>query len=181
MRIEIFFQVLKFWSILQFDNNFSGTPAPNFHWYKDDEELFIRPNLTIEMTPDGSQLTILHAESDDGGVYTCTAVNTVGKCSWETTVDLKAKPAFTLPPGLKRPIAFQIDELMSLKVPLIAVPEPTLLLEKLDPEKEDAVSHSYAQNDEKNTEVKLSFRHNFAVIKMDSAQTWHTGKKIQSV
>ena len=127
------------------------------------------------MTPDGSQLTILNAESDDGGTYTCTAVNTVGKCSWETTVDLKAKPAFTLPPGLKKPIAFQIDEMMSLKVPLIAVPEPTLLLEKLDPEKDNAVLNSFAQNDIENTEVKLSFRHNFAVIKMECAQKWHTG------
>ena len=127
------------------------------------------------MTPDGSQLTILSAESDDGGTYTCTAVNTVGKCSWETTVDLKAKPAFTLPSGLKKPIAFQIDELMSLKVPLIAVPEPTLLLEKLDPENDNAVVNSFAQNDEKNTEVKLSFRHNFAVIKIECAQKWHTG------
>ena len=53
--------------------------APNFHWYKDDEELFIRHNLTIEATPDGSQLTILHADPTDGGTYTCTAVNTVGK------------------------------------------------------------------------------------------------------
>ena len=56
-----------------------GTPAPNFHWYKDDEELFIRHNLTIEATPDGSQLTILRADTTDGGTYTCTAVNTVGK------------------------------------------------------------------------------------------------------
>ena len=53
-----------------------GTPAPNFHWYKDDEEIFIRPNVTIESTPDGSQLTIQRAEPDDGGTYTCTAVNT---------------------------------------------------------------------------------------------------------
>lgn len=161
---------------LQLSASALGTPAPNFHWYKDDEELFIRPNLTIEMTPDGSQLTILNAESDDGGTYTCTAVNTVGKCSWETTVDLKAKPAFTLPPGLKKPIAFQIDELMSLKVPLIAVPEPTLLLEKLDPENDNAVLNSFAQNDTENTEVKLSFRHNYAVIKMECAQKWHTGR-----
>ena len=98
------------------------------------------------MTPDGSQLTILNAESDDGGTYTCTAVNTVGKCSWETTVDLKAKPAFTLPPGLKKPIAFQIDEMMSLKVPLIAVPEPNLVLEKLDKDDEAIVEATFTSN-----------------------------------
>ena len=98
------------------------------------------------MTPDGSQLTILSAESDDGGTYTCTAVNTVGKCSWETTVDLKAKPAFTLPSGLKKPIAFQIDELMSLKVPLVAVPEPNLVLEKLDKDDENTVEATFKQS-----------------------------------
>lgn len=111
---------------LQLSASALGTPAPNFHWYKDDEELFIRSNLTIEMTPDGSQLTILHAEPQDGGTYTCTAVNTIGKCSWETTVDLKAKPSFDLPLSMQKPIAFQIDEMMTLKVPCIAVPEPQL-------------------------------------------------------
>ena len=35
--------------------------------------------MTIEATPDGSTLTILHADPTDGGTYTCTAVNTVGK------------------------------------------------------------------------------------------------------
>ena len=68
--------MLSFFSDCLHELNF---PAPNFHWYKDDEELFIRHNLTIEATPDGSQLTILHADPTDGGTYTCTAVNTVGK------------------------------------------------------------------------------------------------------
>ena len=35
-----------------------GTPAPNFHWYKDDEEIFIRSNLKIQTTSNGSQLII---------------------------------------------------------------------------------------------------------------------------
>ena len=35
-----------------------GTPAPNFHWYKDDEEIFIRENLKIQTTSNGSQLII---------------------------------------------------------------------------------------------------------------------------
>ena len=86
---------------------------------------------------------IIGAESDDGGLYTCSAINTVGKCTWETTVDLKAKPAFTLPSSLTKPITFQIDELMSLKVPLIAVPEPSLLLEKIDPQDEDKVEATF--------------------------------------
>ena len=82
-------------------------------------------------------------ECDDGGLYTCSAINTVGKCTWETTVDLKAKPAFTLPDSLTKPISYLIDELMSLKIPLIAVPEPSLLLEKLDAENEEKVEATF--------------------------------------
>jgi len=159
-----------------------GTPAPNFHWYKDDEELFIRHNLTIEATPDGSQLTILRADPTDGGTYTCTAVNTVGKTSWESTVDLKCKPIFELPILFEKPISFQLDELMSLKVPLIAVPEPNLVLEKLDKDDEAIVEATFTSNpslDEpvhKDSQVRISYRDNFAVIKIESAQKWHTGR-----
>ena len=86
-----------------------GTPYPNFHWYKDhQEELFIGENLSHETNEELSQLTITNVQPSDGGVYTCTAVNTVGKCVWETVVDLKAKPTFTLPPSMKKsPIKFQ--------------------------------------------------------------------------
>jgi len=159
-----------------------GTPAPNFHWYKDDEELFIRHNLTIEATPDGSQLTILHADPTDGGTYTCTAVNTVGKTSWESTVDLKCKPIFELPILFEKPISFQLDELMSLKVPLIAVPEPNLVLEKLEKDDEASVEATFKSNPDldepvhKDSQVRISYRDNFAVIKMESAQKWHTGR-----
>ena len=61
-------------------------------------------------------------------------------------MDLKAKPTFELPILLKKPIAFQIDELMSLKVPLVAVPEPNLLLEKLDKDDEKTVEATFKQN-----------------------------------
>ncbi len=67
-----------------------------------------RHNLEIETSRESSTLILSHVESTDGGMYTVTAVNVVGKCSWECSVDLKAKPAFTLPPNLKRQIAFQV-------------------------------------------------------------------------
>ena len=61
-------------------------------------------------------------------------------------MDLKAKPTFELPILLKKPIAFQIDELMSLKVPLVAVPEPNLVLEKLDKDDEASVEATFNSN-----------------------------------
>ena len=61
-------------------------------------------------------------------------------------MDLKAKPTFDpVPRFLKKPILFQIDDLMSLKVPLIAVPEPTLELEKLEKDDETTVEATFRQ------------------------------------
>ena len=58
-------------------------------------------------------------------------------------VDLKAKPSFTIPPGLRDPITFQEDEIIRIKLPLIGVPEPTLALDRIDKDgKEVAVMAS---------------------------------------
>ena len=70
----------------------------------------------------------------------------IGKTSWESTVDLKCKPIFELPILFEKPISFQLDELMSLKVPLIAVPEPNLVLEKLDKDDEAIVEATFTSN-----------------------------------
>ena len=40
-----------------------GTPAPNFHWYKDHhEELFITENVQLETSEELSQLTITNMQ-----------------------------------------------------------------------------------------------------------------------
>ena len=61
-------------------------------------------------------------------------------------MDLKCKPIFELPILFEKPISFQLDELMSLKVPLIAVPEPNLVLEKLDKDDEAIVEATFNSN-----------------------------------
>ena len=85
-------------------------------------------------------------------------MNTVGKCVWETVVDLKAKPSFTIPPGLRDPITFQEDEIIRIKLPLIGVPEPTLALDRIDKDgKEVAVMASEsdaADKEEADLQVK---------------------------
>ena len=61
-------------------------------------------------------------------------------------MDLKCKPIFELPILFEKPISFQLDELMSLKVPLIAVPEPNLVLEKLEKDDEASVEATFKSN-----------------------------------
>ena len=154
-----------------------GTPGPNFHWYKDHhEELFITENVSLETSEELSQLTITNMQPSDAGVYTCTAVNTVGKCVWETVVDLKAKPSFTVPPGLRDPITFQEDEIIRIKLPLIGVPEPTLSLDRIDKEGKAVAVMSSESDDNDKEEANLQLMDDFAILRIDSAQIRHTGK-----
>ena len=154
-----------------------GTPGPNFHWYKDhNDELFISENVSLDTSEELSQLTITNMQPSDAGVYTCTAVNTVGKCVWETVVDLKAKPSFSVPKALKDPISYQEDEIIRIKLPLIGVPEPKLTLERISKEGQAVpVMASESDLDDKE-EARLQLMDEFAVLRVDSAQIRHSGK-----
>ncbi len=74
----------------------------------------------------------------------------------------------------------QEDELMSLKVPLIAVPPPLLKLEKLDEKGEVERSFEHQStaggggSGDESREVKLKYKDNLACIKIEAVKKWHT-------
>jgi hypothetical protein len=37
------------------------------------------------------QITVADLEPDDAGVIRCAAINILGKCTWETKIDVKAR------------------------------------------------------------------------------------------
>ena len=56
----------------------SGNPTPVMSWEKDGEEIIPTENL-IEISTNGSLLTIRNVTTDNAGWYTCTASNKVGR------------------------------------------------------------------------------------------------------
>ena len=68
------------------------------------------------------------------------------------------------------------DEIIRLKLPLIAVPEPTLKLERLDEEGKSIWTMANESDENDKEEPKLQLLENFAVLRIDSAQIRHSGR-----
>ena len=69
-----------------------GTPKPSLHWYKDGEEIFLAEGVSIIEKDIGSELRVDNVRIDDGGSFSVSAINTVGKCTASTAVRIGAKP-----------------------------------------------------------------------------------------
>ena len=69
-----------------------GTPKPSLHWYKDGEEIFLAEGVSIIEKDIGSELRVDNVRFDDGGTFSVSAINTVGKCTASTVVQIAAKP-----------------------------------------------------------------------------------------
>ena len=75
-----------------------GTPKPSLHWYKDGEEIFLAEGVSIIEKDIGSELRVDNVRFDDGGSFSVSAINTVGKCTATTIVRIAAKPGMRLCP-----------------------------------------------------------------------------------
>ncbi|XP_071342317.1 hemicentin-1 isoform X2 [Trachinotus anak] len=56
-----------------------GTPTPTIQWLKDGEVINNAGNKGLRISPDGSSLTVIRAQTTDSGKYTCVASNTAGE------------------------------------------------------------------------------------------------------
>ena len=72
-----------------------------------------------------------------------------------------------------KPVLKITDEIIRLKLPLIAVPEPTLKLERLDEEGKSIWTMASESDENDKEEPKLQLLENFAVLRIDSAQPFH--------
>lgn len=64
-----------------------GIPDPDITWYKNDH--LISPTDTHYFLRENGDLDIFSAESEDTGIYSCTAINSVGKIERHTNVFIK--------------------------------------------------------------------------------------------
>uniref|UniRef100_A0A8C0H4Y0 Ig-like domain-containing protein n=1 Tax=Chelonoidis abingdonii TaxID=106734 RepID=A0A8C0H4Y0_CHEAB len=66
-----------------------GEPVPEVQWFKGNHLIFSNVYYTVVHNPDGSgSLTVHQCQRDDGGLYTCKAINPLGEatCSAELLV-----------------------------------------------------------------------------------------------
>ncbi|XP_066572345.1 obscurin isoform X2 [Amia ocellicauda] len=64
-----------------FSTLITGRPAPAVSWYKDGELLSASERIVLEQQGARFCLTVVQAETRDGGIYTCTARNAWGEAS----------------------------------------------------------------------------------------------------
>ncbi|XP_029766379.1 titin-like, partial [Terrapene carolina triunguis] len=72
-----------------FEYTVLGEPVPEVQWFKGNHQIFSNVYYTVVHNPDGSgSLTVHQCQRDDGGLYTCKAINPLGEatCSAELLV-----------------------------------------------------------------------------------------------
>ncbi|XP_077377558.1 hemicentin-1 [Festucalex cinctus] len=71
----------------------AGTPVPHLSWLKDGVTLQGSDTHHIDVTPDGSTLTLLRLSPEDSGTYTCVAVSPAGQESKIYTLFVLVQPS----------------------------------------------------------------------------------------
>ncbi|XP_040580941.1 uncharacterized protein [Lepeophtheirus salmonis] len=141
-----------------------GTPHPNFHWYKDDEQIFLADGISMVHTQNATELIVDNLQPEDVGVLRCSAVNTIGRINWETKINLISPPEFDVG-GLRRKYRFREDEIIRIKCPLISIPKPDVRVYRRENEMKILMESGF---------VLIQSIDNI-VFKIESASTKHTG------
>ncbi|XP_037071181.1 LOW QUALITY PROTEIN: twitchin-like [Pollicipes pollicipes] len=80
-------------SLVKFDVDVSGEPAPTTKWFKNGSEVKPTKQLTIESRDYNTKFVLHNARRGDSGEYTLTAENSSGKDQVTVKVTITSKPA----------------------------------------------------------------------------------------
>ncbi|KRY70707.1 Muscle M-line assembly protein unc-89 [Trichinella pseudospiralis] len=105
-----------------------GHPKPEIYWYKNDQQIQEDEHFQIRRESDGRQkLIIVETVVDDQAKYTCEAINTVGKSTTETTLEIqKQNEGETVAPMFTKELEYQkISEGQQAVLTCVAQGQPT--------------------------------------------------------
>lgn len=103
-----------------------GTPKPTIQWFKDDMEVFSSDRLEIKEEEDGGSVIVREARLNDSGNIKCVATNVLGRATSVAQLIIEASPRLDIPESYNDGLIFRYDEVIRLKIPLIAKPPPRI-------------------------------------------------------
>ncbi|CAL8343147.1 unnamed protein product [Lota lota] len=104
----------------------TGIPAPQLSWLKNGAKLEGSDNRHIDVTQDGSFLTLLRLSQEDSGTYTCLAVSPAGQESRLYTLFVLVPPTISGETSVPREVQVTQDSAVTLECHAVGTPPPQI-------------------------------------------------------
>merc|ERR1719189_1619696 len=141
-----------------------GTPKPSVQWYKDEVEIFSCERLEVKEEDEGGAVILKGARLSDSGNVKCIATNLLGKATSTAQLMIEASPRFDVPQNYKDGLIFRHDEVIRLKVPLVAKPPPKVVWffedEPITP----------------GSDLLIETTESYTSLRIQEAKRWHCGE-----
>lgn len=140
-----------------FECEISGSPRPEYRWFKGCKELVDTSKYTLINKGDKQVLIINDLTSEDADEYTCRATNSSGTRSTRANLRIKTKPRVFIPPKYHGGYEAQKSETIELKIPYKAFP------------KGEARWTKDGEKIENNSKYSITTDEKFAILKIANA------------
>uniref|UniRef100_A0A8C1LEB7 Hemicentin 2 n=1 Tax=Cyprinus carpio TaxID=7962 RepID=A0A8C1LEB7_CYPCA len=103
-----------------------GTPTPKVSWLKNGKTLENGNTEHIDISPDGSTLTLLNIRPEDSGTYTCLAVSSAGQESKIYTLFVLVPPSMSGETSVPREVHTTQHSVVTLECKATGIPQPQI-------------------------------------------------------
>lgn len=108
-----------------FECQITASPSPNVTFYKGSKELYDTGKYRIVQEKDRYLLYVNNVNLDDQDEYSVKAKNKGGSRMSRANLTVKCAPRIKLPERYKTTVMFEKDELVTIKIPYTANPQPS--------------------------------------------------------
>ena len=88
------------------------------------DQVFSSDRLEIKEEEDGGSVVVREARLNDSGNIKCVATNILGRATTVANLTIEASPRLEVPENYTDWLIFRYDEVIRLKIPMIAKPPP---------------------------------------------------------